>query len=178
MNSESASRRMLLISNSTLHGSGYLDHAAVEIGSFLGDVERVLFVPYALYDHDAYALLARERFRTMGYELDSIHLAKELLAAANRQCPDVVRVDQVAHIEARIATIDLEVERIEDGQSGEAAGGFAGGSQIQRMAERVVKIELQVFGEPLPEVDLRRVIIRGRERAVGPEGRILWLDEG
>jgi len=77
MNSESASRRMLLISNSTLYGSGYLDHAAVEIGSFLGDVERVLFVPYALYDHDAYALLARERFRTMGYELDSIHLAKD-----------------------------------------------------------------------------------------------------
>jgi len=76
MSSESPSRRLLLISNSTLYGSGYLDHAAVEIGTFLGDVARVLFVPYALYDHHAYALLARERFRRMGYELDSIHLAK------------------------------------------------------------------------------------------------------
>ena len=77
MNSKTPSRRILLISNSTLYGSGYLDHAAVEIGSFLGDVERVLFVPYALFDQHAYALLARERFRTMGYELDSIHLAKD-----------------------------------------------------------------------------------------------------
>jgi dipeptidase E len=77
MNSESPSRRLLLISNSTLYGSGYLDHAAVEISSFLGEVERVLFVPYALYDHNAYALLARERFRRMGYDLDSIHLARD-----------------------------------------------------------------------------------------------------
>ena len=44
--------RVLLISNSTLYGSGYLDHAAAEICDFLGDVKRVLFVPYALYDFD------------------------------------------------------------------------------------------------------------------------------
>lgn len=77
MKSESASRRLLLISNSTLFGSGYLDHAAVEIGNFLGDVQRVLFIPYALHDHNAYALLARERFQTMGYCLESIHLARD-----------------------------------------------------------------------------------------------------
>ena len=77
MNSESASRRLLLISNSTLFGSGYLDHAAVEISHFLRDIERVLFIPYALHDHDAYALLARERFESMTYRLESIHLARE-----------------------------------------------------------------------------------------------------
>jgi len=77
MNSKTPSRRILLISNSTLYGSGYLDHAAAEIGGFLGDVERVLFIPYALHDHNAYALLAHERFRRMGYELDSIHLVKD-----------------------------------------------------------------------------------------------------
>ena len=36
---------LLLISNSTLHGSGYLDHCATEIGSFLEDKSNVLFVP-------------------------------------------------------------------------------------------------------------------------------------
>ena len=66
-------RRLLLISNSTLYGSGYLDHAESEIRDFLGDVKRVLFVPFALYDHDAYASLARERFNAMGYELESAH---------------------------------------------------------------------------------------------------------
>src|SRR5262249_29283090 len=63
----------LLISNSTLYGSGYLDHAEAEIRSFLGTVGRVLFVPYALYDRDAYARLARERFNAMNYELQSVH---------------------------------------------------------------------------------------------------------
>ena len=64
---------MLLISNSTLYGSGYLDHAESEIRDFLGDVKGVLFVPYALYDAAAYAAMARERFQKMGYELTSIH---------------------------------------------------------------------------------------------------------
>lgn len=70
-------RRLLLISNSTLYGSGSLDHAAAQIQDFLGELQRVLFVPFALHDHDAYASLARERFQKMGYELDSIHLAAD-----------------------------------------------------------------------------------------------------
>ena len=68
-------KRLLLISNSTLHGSGYLDHAAKEIREFLGTIKRVLFVPFALHDRDAYAQQARERFEKMGYQLDSIHEA-------------------------------------------------------------------------------------------------------
>jgi dipeptidase E len=64
---------VLLISNSTLYGSGYLDHAESEIRDFLGDVGSVLFVPYALYDRDAYAAQARDRFQKMGYDLASIH---------------------------------------------------------------------------------------------------------
>lgn len=70
-------KRILLISNSTLYGSGYLDHAAAEIRDFLGDVARVLFVPFALADRDAYASSARARFATMGYALDSIHEASD-----------------------------------------------------------------------------------------------------
>ena len=66
---------ILLISNSTLYGSGYLDHAEAEIRSFLGDARRVLFVPYALFDRDAYAATAQKRFQKMGYELTSIHIA-------------------------------------------------------------------------------------------------------
>ena len=70
------SRRLLLLSNSTLHGSGYLDHAAAEIRDFLGrDVRRVLFVPYAMHNRDAYARQARARFAAMGYPLDSVHEA-------------------------------------------------------------------------------------------------------
>ncbi len=78
MNPESnSSSRLLSISNSTLHGSGYLDHAAGEIGDFLGAVRKILFVPFALHDAATYAAQARARFEKMGYHLDSIHTATE-----------------------------------------------------------------------------------------------------
>jgi dipeptidase E len=78
MNTEPGSAaRLLLISNSTLYGSGYLDHAESEIRDFLGEVKRVLFVPFALHDRASYSSQARARFEKMGYELDSIHTASE-----------------------------------------------------------------------------------------------------
>ena len=74
---------ILLISNSTLFGSGYLDHAETEIRDFLGSRKRVLFVPYALHDRDAYAANAQQRFQQMGYELTSIHTAADPITAVN-----------------------------------------------------------------------------------------------
>ncbi|HUO86535.1 MAG TPA: dipeptidase PepE [Thermoanaerobaculia bacterium] len=73
--------RLLLISSSVVHGSGYLDHCAAEIRDLLGDdVDRVLFVPFALHDRDAYAAKARERFAALGYGLDSLHEAADPVA--------------------------------------------------------------------------------------------------
>jgi dipeptidase E len=73
--------RILLVSNSTLFGRGYLDHVEDEIRDILGAARRVLFFPYALYDRDGYAEKARARFAAMGYELDSAHVAKDPGAA-------------------------------------------------------------------------------------------------
>src|SRR5215472_3088275 len=79
-------RNLLLISSSVVYGSGYLDHAADEIQSLLGaaGARRVLFVPYALFDRDAYALRARDRFRALGFALDSIHDAPDPKGAVRR----------------------------------------------------------------------------------------------
>jgi dipeptidase E len=78
--------RLLLVSNSTLHGSGYLDHCAAAIAAFLGaSVKRVLFVPYALFDREGYAAKVRARFEALGYGLDSVHdLAGGPVAAVER----------------------------------------------------------------------------------------------
>jgi dipeptidase E len=65
--------RALLISSSACHPTGYLDHAEDEIRNVLGGVRRVLFLPYALFDRDAYAAKAGERFWRMGYEVESAH---------------------------------------------------------------------------------------------------------
>ena len=83
MKSGNEHKRVLLISNSTLFGSGYLDHAENEIRSLLGNVKSVLFVPFALHDRDAYASAARERYQKMGYGLESIHTAPDAQHAVN-----------------------------------------------------------------------------------------------
>jgi dipeptidase E len=65
--------RLLLISNSTMFGRGYLDHAEQEIRLALRGARRVAFVPYALKDHAGYAAKARDRFAALGLELISVH---------------------------------------------------------------------------------------------------------
>jgi len=73
--------RLLLISNSTLHGSGYLDHAEGEIRNFLAGLHQVLFVSYALNDRDGYAAKAAERLLRMGFAVSPIHRAPDPRAA-------------------------------------------------------------------------------------------------
>ncbi|XP_061579295.1 alpha-aspartyl dipeptidase-like [Cololabis saira] len=78
-------RRLLLVSNSTLHGSGYLAHCEQQISRFFGrNVKKVLFVPYALHDRDAYTKTARDKLKTLGYEVDSIHEAADPVAAVRK----------------------------------------------------------------------------------------------
>jgi dipeptidase E len=65
--------KVLLISNSTVYGRGYLDHVESEIKSFLGSARHVLFFPFALHDRNAYIATARRRFGAMGYSIESAH---------------------------------------------------------------------------------------------------------
>jgi dipeptidase E len=67
--------RILLVSNSTVYGRGFLDHVEREIKVFLGEAKRILFLPYALYDRDGYVAKVKARFAAMGYSLESVHLA-------------------------------------------------------------------------------------------------------
>ena len=65
--------RLLLISNSTVHGRGYLDHVESEIRDFIGSRTRVAFVPYALHDRRAYGVQVESRLRKIGFEFTSVH---------------------------------------------------------------------------------------------------------
>jgi dipeptidase E len=80
-------KRLLLISNSTSHGSGYLDHCEAQIVEFLGKgVESVLFIPFALHDQQAYGDKATARFSAMGYRCEVLrperHAATEAISHA------------------------------------------------------------------------------------------------
>ena len=62
---------LLLLSNSTNHGSGYLEHALDTVTAFLGD--SVLFLPYALADYDAYTAQPRRALEARGITVSGLH---------------------------------------------------------------------------------------------------------
>ncbi len=65
-------RRLLLISNSTNHGQGYLDHVLAEMLDHLQGVRRILFVPFALRDRAAYTAKFRARLEPEGLGVDEL----------------------------------------------------------------------------------------------------------
>ena len=110
--------RLLLISNSTLYGGNYLDHAEDEIRDFLRGARRLLFVPFALHDRDEYAGLARQRFKAMGYDLDSVHEVADARRALGEA--EVVFIGGGNTFRLLIALYDLDLlltirERVAEG---------------------------------------------------------------
>ena len=74
--------RLLLISSSTVHGYGYLDHPEPEIKQHLAGRKRVAFVPFAIKDREAYTTKVRERLGAMGLEVSQVRKASDLDADA------------------------------------------------------------------------------------------------
>lgn len=75
--------QLLLISNSTQHGCGYLDHAESEIRDFVGQRSGVVFVPFALRDRRAYATKVAERLSAMRLTLTSVHDLSNMVRAVH-----------------------------------------------------------------------------------------------
>jgi dipeptidase E len=76
--------RLLLLSSSRTEGMGYLEHAQVEIGDFLGGrVRHVLFVPWAtvVRSYDEYLDVVRPAFRDLGCDVEGIHRADDPIRA-------------------------------------------------------------------------------------------------
>src|SRR5690606_35744410 len=63
---------LLLFSNSTNHGRGYLDHGWDDVEAFLGGRDRVAFVPFAGGDHAAYTARVAEAFAARGITVTGV----------------------------------------------------------------------------------------------------------
>jgi dipeptidase E len=74
-------RELLLLSNSTAPGFGFLEHATGAIQAVLGDRGSLLFVPYASSDPDAYTSVMRQALAPAGLEVTGLHQANDLTAA-------------------------------------------------------------------------------------------------
>src|SRR5919109_497931 len=71
---------LLLLANSTNHGLPMLAHARREIASVLAG-RRLLFVPYALPDHDAYTARVSEALAPAGVVVEGLRLLENPTAA-------------------------------------------------------------------------------------------------
>ncbi|HKC10686.1 MAG TPA: dipeptidase PepE [Vicinamibacteria bacterium] len=72
--------RLLLLSNSTGFGSGYLDHAMAAVRAHLSGARRLHFVPFALRDEAGYTQKVGERFAAEG--IDVVRLTADAAGAA------------------------------------------------------------------------------------------------
>lgn len=75
--------RLLLISNSTNAGESYLDYPKQNIKNFLGDMRKVMFVPYAAvtFSFDEYQAKVAAVLSPLGIEVDSVHRYEDPAAA-------------------------------------------------------------------------------------------------
>jgi dipeptidase E len=64
---------LLLLSNSSLHGRAYLDHAMAAIEAFLAGRRRVHFLPFALADQDGYTRKVAGTLAPLGVEVVGLH---------------------------------------------------------------------------------------------------------
>ncbi len=98
---------LVLISSSTVHGRGYLDHVEKELREFLEGVSDLLFVPYALHDQNAYAEKARERFARLEVRVNSLHEASDPRAALERARAIFVGGGNTFRLVKRIEELEL-----------------------------------------------------------------------
>jgi len=64
---------LLLLSNSSLHGMGFLEHALDAIAAFLDGRTTVHFAPFALADHDGYTGKVAETLEPLGVRVVGLH---------------------------------------------------------------------------------------------------------
>ncbi len=68
--------KLLLLSNSTTHGFGYLEHATELLKDFLRTgIRKITFVPYAgvTVSYDEYTQKVKNVFEPLGYQVESVH---------------------------------------------------------------------------------------------------------
>jgi dipeptidase E len=75
---------LLLLSNSTAPGRSYLEHARDAIADLLDGARHLVFVPYALADHDGYTAQVARALAPLGITVTGAHTGgAELVAGAD-----------------------------------------------------------------------------------------------
>ncbi|XP_058833370.1 probable alpha-aspartyl dipeptidase [Topomyia yanbarensis] len=78
-------RQLFLMSSSVVHGYEYLQHAENDMSAYLkkNNVNKVLFIPYALTSHDSYTEKVGTVLKRWGFDYEGIHRAADPVRAVN-----------------------------------------------------------------------------------------------
>jgi dipeptidase E len=113
---------LLLISNSTNPGEGYLDYCKQDIADFLKDanVSKILFVPYAAvtFSYDQYQQKVQDKLRAFGIEVDSVHRHADPKKAVDEAQAIVVGGGNTFHLLKNMQALELIEpirQRVQDG---------------------------------------------------------------
>ncbi len=74
---------LLLLSNSTAPGRRYLEHAVDALTDILQGIDELVFVPYALADHDGYTTQVRTALEPLGVSVTGAHADDDALSKAS-----------------------------------------------------------------------------------------------
>jgi dipeptidase E len=76
--------RLLLLSNSRNPGQGYLEHVRDEIRDFLGEVDQLVFIPYAgVQNPEQYVAGVLQAFQLLGIRIQSVTEVSDPVAAVH-----------------------------------------------------------------------------------------------
>jgi dipeptidase E len=95
-----------------------VNYLSEQMRAFFGDVERLLFLPYALQDHDGYVQTILQRRLNADYELDPIHRYPDPRAAVRQARAIYVGGGNTFRLLSelyRFEVLDLLRERVRDG---------------------------------------------------------------
>ena len=71
-----ASRQLMIVSTSKIHGGEYMDYLLQEVADFFKGVKELLFIPYARpggLSYENYTALPRKAFQKVGIDVKGIH---------------------------------------------------------------------------------------------------------
>lgn len=101
--------KLLLISNSTNAGEGYLQHCKPQIEQFLTGINKVLFLPYAAvtFSFNDYERKVQEQFSGLGIEVVSLHHFRDAKKAVKEAEAIVVGGGNTFRLAKMIQQLDI-----------------------------------------------------------------------
>ena len=125
--------KLLLLSNSTNTGEGYLEWATDHLKEFLGEEQRTcLFIPYAgvTLSFDAYCTKVKEKFSSLGHKTRSIHLMDDPVKAVEEADIIVIGGGNTFHLNYLLQVNGLTDPIRKKVKSGTPFIGWSAGSNV------------------------------------------------